>query len=712
MAHRRKKIPPNVTECFQIAIEVELNRFLMSDEEELSFPSTLTRENRAFIHEFVKTKGLTSKSRGKAVRVLTVYKPKKNIARKQKCSFKFTETTRQACYKLLEALPVSEREIEEVKSRKKANSINRSQFNVSTLTNGYMVVPPQAQGNHVRQLRRQLPIFQMRSQILNTVSSHQVIVIVSETGSGKTTQVPQYLLEEATTRNEACRIICTQPRRLAALSVADRVAFERGEQVGDTIGYQIRLESKTSPSSNLIYCTNGILVRCLMGGHYQKVFAKITHVIVDEVHERDKHSDFLLISLKEALAVNPHLKVILMSATIDSQLFSQYFNNCPVINIPGRIYEVTNYYLEHVLHMTDYCKPQMDRRIQYGAQFLYLVAGENVPVDFKHTETDMTALMIAAGRGMEEFVEILLQMGANPSITSLHGMKAIDWARRLGHGGCATLLEMAVQNQDANPTEKISDEYTNMLLEVYQSTKSVYEEEIDHRLLLTLIQMIHMQKPAGSILIFLPGYEAILKQNEMILDSINRCEMQSNIRTYMLHSNMKISDQKAVFERIPQGCRKIILSTNIAETSITIDDVVYVIDCGKVKQTIFDPLCGTTGLETCWVSQACAKQRAGRAGRVTEGICFKLYSHARYAIMDEFTIPELLRVPLTEICLSAKLIEPQKPIAEYLEKALQPPAAVSVRRSVALLKTMGALDEQETITDLGIHLADLPIDAH
>lgn len=367
MAHRRKKIPPNVTECFQIAIEVELNRFLMSDEEELSFPSTLTRENRAFIHEFVKTKGLTSKSRGKAVRVLTVYKPKKNIARKQKCSFKFTETTRQACYKLLETLPVSEREIEEVKSRKTANSINRSQFNVSTLTNGYMVVPPQAQGNHVRQLRRQLPIFQMRSQILNTVSSHQVIVIVSETGSGKTTQVPQYLLEEATTRNETCRIICTQPRRLAALSVADRVAFERGEQVGDTIGYQIRLESKTSPTSNLIYCTNGILVRCLMGGHYQKVFAKITHVIVDEVHERDKHSDFLLISLKEALAVNPHLKVILMSATIDSQLFSQYFSNCPVINIPGRIYEVTNYYLEHVLHMTDYCKPQMDRMIQYGA---------------------------------------------------------------------------------------------------------------------------------------------------------------------------------------------------------------------------------------------------------------------------------------------------------------------------------------------------------
>ncbi|XP_055694746.1 3'-5' RNA helicase YTHDC2-like [Lutzomyia longipalpis] len=752
-----RRLPAHVTECLRIAIEVELNNFLHSNEMEMSFPSTLTNHDRRFIHEFVRTKGLTSKSHGKTTRVLTVYKPTRNVTRKQKCTFDITKTSRQAIYNLLGALPVSPEEEAEVKTRKTGRTINRNLFNVGTLTNGLVVVPPPGRGNAVKQMRRNLPIFHHRTEILTKITENQVVVIVSETGSGKTTQVPQYLLEDATKMNQPCRIICTQPRRLAALSVADRVAYERGEPLGNTVGYQIRLESQTSPTSNLIYCTNGILVRCLMGGYYTRVFENITHVIVDEVHERDMHSDFLLISLKEAIAVNPHLKVILMSATIDSQLFSQYFDNCAVINVPGRLYEVTNYHLEHVLHMTEYCKKEVERRMQNGRedmrkerakvsaingqgdeqealdeetvklineslelcwtqcdddsfqQFLYLVEGENVPVDFRHTETDMTALMIAAGRGMEEFVEILLQMGANPNVTSSHGMKAIDWAWRLNHATCVTLLEAAAKNA-AHPEAKVSDEYTEMLLDTYHAMAP--EDDIDQKLLNALIVHIHKQQPPGSILVFLPGYESILRQNEMILDAAQYNAAMSNIRIYMLHSNMKINDQKTVFEPTPQGCRKVILSTNIAETSITIDDVVYVIDCGKVKQTIFDAICGTTALETTWVSQACAKQRAGRAGRVTQGICYKLYSQARYAIMDKFTVPELLRVPLTEICLSAKLIAPQCPIADFLMKALQPPAAVSVRRSVDLLKTMGALDEMENITDLGIHLADLPIDAH
>ncbi|XP_059608284.1 3'-5' RNA helicase YTHDC2-like [Phlebotomus argentipes] len=753
MAPGRKKLPVFVTECFRISFELEVNRFLSSNEMEFSFPSTLTRENRAFIHEYVKTKGLTSKSRGKTQRVLTIYKPKKNASRRQKSVFHIAKRTRSAIYSLLNFCPVTPQEVEELKARNTGTVISRNQFNVGTLTQGYLVVPPAAQDGHVRQIRRQLPIFQKRSAILSQIASSQTIVIVSETGSGKTTQVPQYLLENATELNTPCRIVCTQPRRLAALSVADRVAFERGEQLGDSVGYQIRLESRTSPTSNLIYCTNGILVRCLMGGHYQKVFSNITHVIVDEVHERDKHSDFLLISLKEALAVNPNLRVILMSATIDAQLFSDYFFNCPVIDIPGRLHEVTNYHLEHVLMMTEYCKSEMGtvhskavkgpRTCEGGAeealdeetvklineslelcwtqcdedsfqQFLYFVAGENVPIDFRHTETDMTALMIAAGRGIEEFVEILLQMGANPHIMSQHGMNAIDWARQMGHQSCVGLLEAAALSftSAVDTGVKINDEYTELLLDVYQKNPRASDEDVDHCLLFTLICMIHAEKPPGSILIFLPGYESIVKQNEMICEAVNAGEIRGNVRIFMLHSNMKVNDQKAVFERMPGDYRKIILSTNIAETSITIDDVVYVVDCGKVKQTTFDALCGTTSLETTWVSQACAQQRAGRAGRVRKGICYRLYSMARYAIMDKFTIPELLRVPLTEICLSAKLIAPQSAIGDYLEKALQPPAAMSVRRSVALLKTMGALNEEETITDLGMHLADLPIDAH
>jgi ATP-dependent RNA helicase YTHDC2 len=165
-----------------------------------------------------------------------------------------------------------------------------------------------------------------------------------------------------------------------------------------------------------------------------------------------------------------------------------------------------------------------------------------------------------------------------------------------------------------------------------------------------------------------------------------------------------------VFQSHGAFCRKIILSTNIAETSVTIDDVVYVIDTGKVKQKSFDSLTGTSLLQATWISKACGKQRAGRAGRTQPGVCLRLYSTQRHDHMDDFTVPEILRVPLTEICLQTKLIARQTTIGEFLAKAIQAPAPLSVRQSISLLQAIGALDEQENLTELGVHLADLPVD--
>ncbi|GAB0091162.1 RNA helicase [Sergentomyia squamirostris] len=777
IAFRNSQIPDTVKK----EVEEMVKKFEESDEQQFTFPTKYPKDIRAYIHEFVQAKGFLSRSRGSAnMRSLTIRKrlPRKAKTKQEKAmekaqrrlkkrkkkpapilekkkvekkelpqhpTFEIAEISRDIIQNLLTYVPVSQHEVDELVAWRKRSWITRRLFNrfsVGNFTYSQMIVPPVARGNHVKLFRRQLPIYQMHSEILEKVHENQVIVIVSETGSGKTTQVPQYLLEDATNHRQPCRIICTQPRRLAAMSVADRVSYERGENLGDCVGYQIRLDSRTSPTSNLIYCTNGILVRCLMGGHYEKVFANITHVIVDEVHERDKHSDFLLISLKEALTVNPHLKIILMSATIDTQVFSSYFNNSPVISIPGRLFDVTNYYLEHVLMMTEYCKGKMvgvrgdcprkkntfcdeetikliDESLELCwtqcdeesfQQFLYLVVAEDVPIDFHHTQLGMTALMMAAARGKGDYVGMLLQMGANPNEMSQEEMKAVDWARKHHMDTCVSLLEKAASDFTQDPSGNINDISQN-ILQAYQSMPGA-DEDIDHKLLFTLIHMIHTQNAPGSILVFLAGFDAILRQNEVIQEAIIQGKLSSNVRIYMLHSNMKIHDQKTVFEPAPPGFRKIILSTNIAETSITIDDVVYVIDCGKVKQSVFDAVGGTTSLETTWISQACAKQRAGRAGRVTQGVCFRLYSLPRFAVLDKFTVPELLRVPLTEICLSAKLIAPQIAIEDFLQKALQPPAAISVGRSVELLKTMGALDNEENITDLGMHLADLPVDAH
>ena len=177
-------------------------------------------------------------------------------------------------------------------------------------------------------------------------------MITGDTGSGKTTQVPQYLLELYSERNEPVRIICTQPRRIAAISVAERVANERGEQLGGTVGYQIRLENRMSSKTALMFCTTGILLRTLM--YQEGNLERVTHLIIDEVHERDRFVDFLLGVLKSRLPRLPKLRLILMSAALDISVFSNYFGSCPVMHVQGKCFPVTEYFLEDVLELTDH----------------------------------------------------------------------------------------------------------------------------------------------------------------------------------------------------------------------------------------------------------------------------------------------------------------------------------------------------------------------
>lgn len=177
-------------------------------------------------------------------------------------------------------------------------------------------------------------------------------MITGDTGSGKTTQVPQYLLELFSERNEPIRIICTQPRRIAAISVAERVASERGEQIGTTVGYQIRLENRMSSKTALMFCTTGILLRTLM--YQENNLEKVTHLIIDEVHERDRFVDFLLGVIRTRLPRLPKLKLILMSAALDTSVFSNYFGSCPVLHVEGKCFPVNEYFLEDVLELTDH----------------------------------------------------------------------------------------------------------------------------------------------------------------------------------------------------------------------------------------------------------------------------------------------------------------------------------------------------------------------
>jgi len=203
--------------------------------------------------------------------------------------------------------------------------------------------------------RASLPIAQFKQPILDAVAAAQVVLVAGETGCGKTTQVPQFLLDEAWAAGRSCRMICTQPRRISAMTVADRVAFERGEKVGDgSVGYQIRLESKGSAATPVMFCTNGILLRKLSSKQAHEELATLTHIIIDEIHERDRFADFMLVILKDVLPHHPHLRLILMSATLNEHIFAQYFDGCPVIHVPGFMHPVEEHYLEDVLGLLGY----------------------------------------------------------------------------------------------------------------------------------------------------------------------------------------------------------------------------------------------------------------------------------------------------------------------------------------------------------------------
>ncbi|XP_014486716.1 PREDICTED: probable ATP-dependent RNA helicase YTHDC2 [Dinoponera quadriceps] len=794
----RRKHPRHrpIGEDTRIAVNLTLKKLLDTpDQKELEFPSSYTAEERAYIHELARGLGLKSKSRGKGMnRFLTVYKREGSTIVQADAVIKLQNASKQSIYNLSHTFPLNQKEYQDLlppieRERPLSTDVNTNTKAMGRLNSSIPQVPQLKTNFDVLHFRKSLPIFNSREEILAALNNYQVVIIAGETGCGKTTQVPQYILEHCQQKHQACRIICTQPRRLSAVSVAERVAFERDEKIGQTFGYQIRLESRVAPKTLLTYCTNGVLLRTLMGG--DSALSTLTHIIVDEVHERDRFCDFLMIALKDALVKYRSLKLILMSATMDTSIFVKYFNKCTVINVPGRSYDVDVYFLEDILKMTNYMtkemlamkkeffklkdqrkvleswtqyKPQhssrnatkekcllpapilaqqsdpipervklepwlmeeMDKSVSdawlHGgednfAQLLHFILSENVSVDYQHSKTSVTPLMVAAGRGCINTTEQLLNLGANLNLRAGNEWTALDWAKKMNQTECAELIEAYMKTYDCvvsndelvRVAETSLAEEDKILLDIYHHTFN--DDNIDYNLLLELIFHVHLKMQPGSILIFLPGYDDIVIMREKINAEEKKMSQNSRYNLYVLHSNMQTCDQKKVFKSSPHGTRKIILSTNIAETSITIDDVVYVIDSGKVKEKSFDAISGVCTLTSNWISQACAKQRKGRAGRCKRGICYRMFSSVRHNSMQPYQTPEILRLPLQELCLYTKYLTPgNTPIAEFLDRALEPPSNIVTRNAVQLLKTIDALDPWEDLTEMGSHLLDLPVE--
>nr|APO15850.1 helicase [Sesuvium portulacastrum] len=518
--------------------------------------------------------------------------------------------------------------------------------------------------------RAALPIAKSKDEMLRQLKKNNVLVICGETGSGKTTQVPQYILDDmiAAGHGGYCNIICTQPRRIAAISVAERVAEERCEPApgldGSLVGYQVRLDSARNDQTKLLFCTTGILLRRIAGN---KSFHGVTHVIVDEVHERSLLGDFLLIVLKNLLEKqsangNPTLKVILMSATVDSSLFSRYFGECPVITAEGRTHPVSTYFLEDIYETIGY-----------------------------HLSSDSPACLGSETYGYETM---------SASVNNRRGKKNLV----LSSWGDESLLSDECMNPYYEPSSyQAYSEQTQLNL------KKLNEDVIDYDLLEDLVCHIDENCGDGAILVFLPGVSEIHRLYDKLAASY-RFGGESAEWLLPLHSSVATTDQKRVFQQPPKDMRKVIIATNIAETSLTIDDVVYVIDSGRHKEYRYDPKKKLSMMVEDWISQANAKQRRGRAGRVKPGICYCLYTHQRFEkLMRRFQVPEILRMPLVELCLQIKLLS-LGDIKFLLSKALDVPKVEAVNSAISSLKEVGAVDENEELTPLGHHLAKLPVD--
>ncbi|KAL8916886.1 MAG: hypothetical protein Q9208_008288 [Pyrenodesmia sp. 3 TL-2023] len=469
--------------------------------------------------------------------------------------------------------------------------------------------------------RKTLPAWTQRDVIVQAVNQNQVTIISGETGSGKSTQSVQFILDDMIQRRlgSCANIICTQPRRISALGLADRVSDERCTKVGDEVGYAIRGESKTRAGhTKITFVTTGVLLRRLQtsGGHLEDIraaLADVSHVVIDEVHERSLDTDFLLILLRDILPKRRDLKVILMSATLDAAVFESYFSKAASVgrcNIEGRTFPVEDLYLDDILRITGHSVRPQQYHDENEAQ-----------------ETDQQIASSIQALGMKINYKLIADC-----------VKAIDQDLGAGEGG---------------------------------------------------------------ILVFLPGVVEISRT----LDAIRGLP---DIYALPLHASLLPSEQRRVFPPPPRAKRKVIAATNVAETSITIEDIVAVIDCGKVKETSFDPQNNMVKLEEVWASRAACKQRRGRAGRVRPGTCYKLYTRNAEAKMAERPEPEIRRVPLEQLCLSVKAMGVHD-VPAFLASALTPPESLAVEGAMNLLRRIGALESDE-LTALGRHLSMIPAD--
>lgn len=434
----------------------------------------------------------------------------------------------------------------------------------------------QQKGRSLLDLRQQLPIYEAKQTILALIKDNQVTVIEGETGSGKTTQIPQFLYESGYAKSGIIGI--TQPRRVAALSLAQRVSDELNVKLGTTVGYTIRFDDTTSGTTKIKYLTDGMLLREAL---IDPMLSKYSVIVLDEAHERTLRTDILFGIVKRLIHQRNDLKVVVMSATLDTDKFSSFFNGAKILKIPGRLHGVSVFHTE---------SPQQD---------------------YLHSS----------------------------------------------------------------------------LMAVFQ---------------------IHREGAPGDILCFLTGQEDIESLTVLITEfSKQLAPTQEQLLVCPIFANLPASQQSQVFKPAPKGYRKVVLATNIAETSITISGIRYVIDSGLVKERLYSPKIAIDSLTVQPISQSSARQRMGRAGREAEGHCYRLYTEKAYEALQKNSVPEIKRCNLAGAILLLKAVGIQDILRfDFMDK----PDRDSLIGALEQLLALGALDDRGELSPLGKQMSSYPVD--
>ncbi|ETS61053.1 hypothetical protein PaG_04991 [Moesziomyces aphidis] len=469
--------------------------------------------------------------------------------------------------------------------------------------NPFSVIPKPYSNEYKKILakRKELPVYAQMDDFYHLFNQNQIMVMIGETGSGKTTQIPQFVAYSDLPNTQKTKgpdgvlaprmIACTQPRRVAAMSVAKRVAEEMDVSLGKEVGYTIRFEDATDRRTTFLkYMTDGMLLREAMHDHNLERYSCI---ILDEAHERTLATDILMGLLKEVVQRRSDLKLIVMSATLDALKFQKYFNDAPLLKVPGRTFPVETFYTP---------EPEPD------------------------------------------------------------------------------YLEAAIRT----------------------------------------VIMIHQAEDAGDILVFLTGEEEIedacrkIKAEADDLAATNP-DLCGPLKVVPLYSSLPPAQQQRIFDAAPAPLtpngppgRKVVVSTNIAETSLTIDGIVYVVDPGFSKQKVYNPRIRVESLLVTPISKASAQQRAGRAGRTRPGKCFRLYTEKDWANeLIEQSYPEILRSNLANTVLELKKLGISNLVTfDYMD----PPAPETIMRALELLNYLAAFDDEGNLTPLGEIMADFPLD--